>query len=543
MAFLFPVEYYVNKPFQRSYMNKRYLKIIIIAFTATLIITSGCYEIPNEIIFPEWNVDLNIPIANKRFTIDELIREQGFLATENLSIEDSIYIMGTEIYDLNTDISDFIQLVGFATMTNIPVFTDSQNVTLYFDFPEGAVLDSAEFLSGTLDFSVNNPTNSEVTLNLVIPGINDQGGNPLLIEIITPPQNVNSIISNLEGLRYKVPNNQPPEFYNSLMVNTSVTNGNGIGNVVYLDFSTSDFLFSYVSGVMPATSLGIHENSFGFATELSDYRDKTILRAAEMIVDAGLITQFSDPYPVDVNNLNIVGLRSDGLQFLLRDSTGNENMFIHIEDGLFKQAFNESNSNITQFISFLPDTILLVAEYVMNPDGKKGAAAIDDSISFSTTFTISSFLALKKSTVVDSGTIDLSQDEKDAIRDGNSVSITIELENAIPLAGWIRMDVVDEYHNHLFTITHNSNDTDTLFFNAAVVDENGEVIQPFTNPPITIELNSSQIEMMTRAKFAVYSVTLRTSDAFQNPPKIVAIRPNAWVKLRSYGTINYRIKL
>lgn len=543
MAFLFPVEYYVNKPFQRSYMNKRYLKIIIIAFTATLIITSGCYEIPNEIIFPEWNVDLNIPIANKRFTIDELIREQGFLATENLSIEDSIYIMGTEIYDLNTDISDFIQLVGFTKLTNIPVFTDSQNVTLYFDFPEGAVLDSAEFLSGTLDFSVNNPTDSEVTLNLVIPGINDQGGNPLLIEIITPPQNVNSISSNLEGLRYKVPNNQPSEFYNSLMVNTSVTNGNGIGNVVYLDFSTSDFLFSYVSGVMPATSLGIHENSFGFATELSDYRDKTILRAAEMIVDAGLITQFSNPYPVDVNNLNIVGLRSDGLQFLLRDSTGNENMFIHIEDGLFKQAFNESNSNITQFISFLPDTILLVAEYVMNPDGKKGAAAIDDSISFNTTFTISSFLALKKSTVVDSGTIDLSQDEKDAIRDGNSVSITIELENAIPLAGWIRMDVVDEYHNHLFTITHNSNDTDTLFFNAAVVDENGEVIQPFTNPPITIELNSSQIEMMTRAKFAVYSVTLRTSDAFQNPPKIVAIRPNAWVKLRSYGTINYRIKL
>ncbi len=543
MAFLFPVEYYVNKPFQRSYMNKRYLKIIIIAFTATLIITSGCYEIPNEIIFPEWNVDLNIPIANKKFTIDELIREQGFLATENLSIEDSIYIMGTEIYDLNTDISDFIQLVGFAKLTNIPVFTDSQNVTLYFDFPEGAVLDSAEFLSGTLNFSVNNPTNSEVTLNLVIPGINDQGVNPLLIEIITPPQNVNSISSNLEGLRYKVPNNQPSEFYNSLMVNTSVTNGNGIGNVVYLDFSTSDFLFSYVSGVMPATSLGIHENSFGFATELSDYRDKTILRAAEMIVDARFITQFSDPYPVDVNNLNIVGLRSDGLQFLLRDSTGNENMFIHIEDGLFKQAFNESNSNITQFISFLPDTILLVAEYVMNPDGKKGAAAIDDSISFNTTFTISSFLALKKSTVVDSGTIDLSQDEKDAIRDGNSVSITIELENAIPLAGWIRMDVVDEDHNHLFTITHNSNDTDTLFFNGAVVDENGEVIQPFTNPPITIELNSSQIEMMTRAKFAVYSVTLRTSDAFQNPPKIVAIRPNAWVKLRSYGTINYRIKL
>ncbi len=92
-------------------MYKRYLNIIIIAFTATLIVTSGCYEIPNEIIFPEWNVDLNIPIANKKFTIDELIRDQGFLATENLDIEDSIYILGTEIYDLDADISDFIKLV------------------------------------------------------------------------------------------------------------------------------------------------------------------------------------------------------------------------------------------------------------------------------------------------------------------------------------------------------------------------------------------------------------------------------------------------
>jgi hypothetical protein len=523
-------------------MKKRYKNLIILAFTATLVVTSGCYEIPNEFILPEWDVDLNIPFANKRFTIDELIREQGFLATGNLDIEDSIYVLATEIYDLDADISDFIQLVGFATLNNIPVFTDSQSVTLYLEFPEGAVLDSAEFLSGTLDFSVNNPTNSEVTLTLVVPGINDPSGNPLLIEIITSPQNVNSFSSDLEGLSYKVPKNQPPQFYNSLMVNTSVTNGNAAGNVVYLDFSSSNFLFSYVSGVMPATSLGIRENSFGFATELSDYRDKTILREAEMIVDAGFISQFSDPYPVDVNNLNIVGLRSDGLQFLLKDSTGNENMFVHIEDGMFKQSFDESNSNITQFISFLPDTILLIAEYVLNPDGTRGAAAIDDSISFNTTFVINSFLALKKSTVSDSSTFELSQDEKDAIREGNSVSITMELENAIPLTGWLRMDVVDEDHNFLFTISHNSNETDTISFNAAVVDENGEVIKPFTNPPVTIELDSSQIEMMTRARFAVYSVTLRTSDAFQNSSKIVALRPDAWVKLKTYGTINYRVK-
>jgi hypothetical protein len=292
---------------------------------------------------------------------------------------------------------------------------------------------------------------------------------------------------------------------------------------------------------MPSTSLGTRVNTFAFATTLSDYRDKIIVREAEMLLDAEFITEFNDPYPVDVRNLNIIGKRSDGLQLPLRDSTGSEDMFVYVKDGIFQKTFNEQNSSIMEFISFLPDSIMLVAEYILNPNNERGTAAIDDSIAFETIYTMKSFIALKKSTVVDSGEISFDQDQKDAILDGNSAAVVIELENAIPLAGWLRIDLVDENHSPLFTISENSNGTDTLFFEGANVDVYGEVISSYVNPPLTIELNSSQVEMLTRTRFAIYSVSLRTSDAFLDPSRVVALRPDAWVKIRSFGTVNYRV--
>jgi hypothetical protein len=152
-------------------MNLSALKKIVSSIFLGFVMLSGCYEIPDQIVFPEWNTELNLPIINRTFTVDELIKEQGYIATDELMVEDSIYVLGTEIYDLNADIADFIQLVGFAPLTNIPVSTDSQDVTLYLQFPEGAELDSAGFLSGLIEFGVNNQTNTEVTLQLSIPGI------------------------------------------------------------------------------------------------------------------------------------------------------------------------------------------------------------------------------------------------------------------------------------------------------------------------------------------------------------------------------------
>ena len=522
-------------------MKIRLLKISSV-LSFLLIIISGCYELPDKIILPQWDTDLNLPIANRRFTIDELIKEQGQISTEGTSVEDSIYILESNLFNLDTDIEDFTQLSGSSSVTNIPVLTDSMDVTIYLPFPNGAVIDSGSFLSGTIELTVNNPSSEEVQLDIAFPGIKDATGKMFVISAATPPFTVNTVNYDLAGHRYKVLDSQPPGYQNSLEINAAATTENKSSEIVFVDLTAGNMIFEYVSGILPTTSLGEKQSKFSFAPEnTSDYQDKAILREAEMVFNANFISEFNNTFPVDVNNLNIIGLRNDGNQFYLRDSTGSKNLFIRIENGNVKKIFNQDNGNITDFVSFLPDTILLQAEYIINPENVRGSAALEDSVKFEVTASAKSFIALKKSTLVDSTEIELSQDQKDAINKGNTAGVTIEFENAVPLSGWIKIDLVDENNNRLFTISRNSNGTDTLIFDGAVVNASGEVAGSTVNPPVTVQLNAEEVDMLTRTRFAVFSITVETSDAFKNPPTIVAIRPSAWMKLKAYGTINYRI--
>ncbi len=191
-----------------------------LALVSAIIFISACNEIPSEFVLPEWDTELNIPIANRHFTMEDLIDEQGYLSTSGLTVEDGIYVVESEAYNLNTDLSEFVKLSGFTSISDLPVQTDSQDVTLYLQFPNGTELDSASFLSGALDFSVNNPTEDEVAINISIPGICDSHGEELSIEIITPAYSINSVLKNLDEHSYTLPDNQPSEFKNSLMVST-----------------------------------------------------------------------------------------------------------------------------------------------------------------------------------------------------------------------------------------------------------------------------------------------------------------------------------
>ncbi|MGD8305651.1 MAG: hypothetical protein PVF17_03275 [Ignavibacteria bacterium] len=522
-------------------MTNQLLTKFFPALVSAIIFFSACNEIPSDFLLPQWDTELNIPIANRHFTMEDLIDEQGYLSTSGLTVENGIYVVESETYNLNTDLSEFVKLSGFTSITDLPVQTDSQDVTLYLQFPNGTELDSASFLSGALDFSVNNPTGNEVAINISIPGICDSQGEELNIEIITPAYSTNSILKNLNQHSYTVPDNQPSEFKNSLMVSTIANNGQETSDAVLLDISSTEFRFNYVVGKMPSTSLGVRRNSFEFASDVDDYRDKMTIRDAELNLDANLITQLSDPYPVDVRNLNIIGMRSDGQEFYLRDESENENLSFQIENGSIQHTFNNENSNISELISFLPDSVLLRAEYIINPGNERGSAASSDSVSFNTSLKVQSFVAINRSTVVDSSEIELAQDQKDAIADGNSLSIVIDLENAIPLSGWFKIDMVDEFNNKLFTISNNSNNADSLYFEGASVDGEGEVTNSVVTPTVAVELNSEQIDMLTRTTHAVYSVTLETSES-SSTDGTVAIRPTDWIKIRAFGKINYRVK-
>lgn len=68
----------------------------------------------------------------------------------------------------------------------------------------------------------------------------------------------------------------------------------------------------------------------------------------------------------------------------------------------------------------------------------------------------------------------MGKDDRELIKDGSAADFVLELENAIPLGVWFKMDMMDEQNNFLFTLTKNNNGTDSIYFEPAEVDENGE---------------------------------------------------------------------
>jgi hypothetical protein len=115
------------------------------------------------------------------------------------------------------------------------------------------------------------------------------------------------------------------------------------------------------------------------------------------------------------------------------------------------------------------------------------------------------------------------------------------IDNGIPLTAWLKIDVMDKDKNFLFTLTDNPEQGDSISFVGADVDQNGEVLTSYLNPPKSISLDESEVKLLSKAYFINYSVSFRTKDADLNPPQIVAIRPSDWIKLKAYGKIKYRV--
>lgn len=522
------------------FISRYFFYLLILSLTFS---SQSCFQIPDDFVLPEWDVELNVPFFNKKFTIADIVRDQRYISSEGTSVEDSLFLIESDLFRFNTGLAEHITLASFSSLQNSPLLIQgSTNTTVYLEFSEGAVIDSAVFQSGTFSFTVNNPSAENVLVNFLIPGLRLPSGIPVLIEMTIPSSSEETISYDLADHHYRMPPNQPPEFHNRLAVDISASTENGSSATVFVDFTSSDFMFKMISGILPEGSLGIQRQAFKFVSDrVLDFRDNIFLREASMRLTAEFSTIYNDPFPLELRQFNIIGKRNDGNLFYLEDSTGSAELLIRLNDGYFEGYFDETNSNITELISFLPDSIILIGDYILNPDSERGTVTIEDSVEVEDIYSALSVFALKRSNINDSSKIDVSESDRVDVANSKSLSLFLEVDNAIPLSTWLKVDFVDRNYNHLLTITKNSNGTDSIYIQAADVDEFGEVVGPYHNPPVVLQLDASRIDLLSRAEYALYSVYINTEDAYINPPEYVAVRPASWLNIRAYGRLEYHV--
>jgi hypothetical protein len=150
---------------------------------------------------------------------------------------------------------------------------------------------------------------------------------------------------------------------------------------------------------------------------------------------------------------------------------------------------------------------------------------------------------LKKTSFVDTLGVDLSDADRDQINDGIRADLNIYLENAIPIDAYVKVTLTDENYSPLLTLTKNQNDVDSLLFLGAQINNStGQIISPSITNNI-ISLDSSQISLLTAARYIIISATVNTTNADnanQNPPTI-QFKSSDWLNIKCFGKIDLSV--
>ncbi len=527
-------------------------KKIQIALAAVLFVTmffySGCVDLPGKLVAPNWDVNLNVPITSKAYTLDDIIKEQKYISVVPTSAQQSIYLLHSDNYSQEINMAEYIKVTSPTSLTNqtIPVLGNNFDSTfvLYLPIPEGAELDSAKFTNGSFSFHFDNPAPFPVNLFISIPAIRKPDGSRFTDNIKLAPNSNNTQSYSFANDSYKITSSQiKAGKKDCVQLLVSANSASPVNSYLTMDFYSSDFLFSYVSGYLPTKSLGSQSDSFDLNLgKVQDYRNKVILKDANLNLFAQYISSVNDPFEIEISNLNITGVRNDGTTMSLTDKSGNKNFSFTLVNGSLNTSFDASNSNITEFMSFLPDKISISSDYVMNPDNIKttGTATSSDSVKIETSFTTQSYLAINNAAITDTLDVNINQSDRDKIKNGKDFNLALDIQNGIPLSGNVQVVFADSLCRPLFTL-NDSNGSSGFSIDAALVDQNGVMkTSAVSNKAVT--LSTTQISMLSKAYYAIYTVTVATPNSGTASPTIVAVRPEDQIAVKASGSINYTVK-
>ncbi|MGE5435915.1 MAG: hypothetical protein ACM3O3_01695, partial [Syntrophothermus sp.] len=277
------------------------------------------------------------------------------------------------------------------------------------------------------------------------------------------------------------------------------------------------------------------------SSEIESYKDKLFLKEANLKLKTIYNPYYNNQFSLKIDSINIMGIKGNQRIFL-RDSLGSQLLNLFVQEGSNTIDFNESNSNIKDFLTFLPDSIIIDGSYKILGLNTKGTVTNIDQIEFQTLFSTKSQLAIKKTNITDTMNVNIDADQRQDIQRGKYAKLNFEVDNALPFKVSVKVIMLDSLYNPLFTLTR-LNGQDSIEFSSSVIDHNtGEAISPSSNK-FFIYLNEDEIKLFSKAYYASLSAVIETEGANQIIPPVVSIKASDWIKMKAYGLINYNVKI
>lgn len=515
-------------------IRKFYLSIFVIS-----LFLISCSEKGREIFNPIIDNQVEFSLSNRVYKMEDIVKRQS-----QIQVDSGKYLLRFSTDEIRKDTT----LDAF----NADFFNMNIDTTLYTPFGQVITADiivrrdsvgiqEAEIESGTINFTFTNHTNKQAIFELILPGFTRTTSftvETLKVGGSIPPHQVVNYPTDLSNFVYKQPSNQPfgssrPGFWVKVSIGVE---GGTIGDSVNLAAQVEGLRFNRIKGLFKPLSFGVKDQTFANALsrDISEFIEKVTFDSIKVALKAYSTVNI----PIALKEFKIFGLFNSG-ETPINLRLGDKNFIDTIIQSNVQivMNFDNTNSNINEFLSKIPDSIKILAEIIINPNYQSGEVSAQDSISFSFKTDAWSRFTINQATWTDTFDLDLSQDARDKLKNGKEGSIIIYTRNEIPLETELVGFLVDSTFNPLLYITKDftsQNDT-MVFLNGAQTNSIGEVIAP-SFQTINITLDQSELEKFSRAKKLIQRFSLSTTER-----RVAEVSAKAKIELKIRGRIKIEL--
>jgi len=490
-----------------------------------LLFIVACSDIPNDFSIPKWDADFNLPVCSRFYYIDDMVK-----LDEDVSVDPNnhLYVYQTKKVDDRTNVIKFVDNRIDTTYQNVEMEIINGHGRVSFAFPEGIEIDSCLFFDGIIKFNMKSNSNEEYTAKITFQTIFDTQQKRYNFQKSISPFSVTEQNQDISGFAHSA-GIYPKD---SIFIEVDVLSGNA-GNNAFINLEIKDVRFVYLKGFVPTKVISQVNSSKYLPLEdkIKEMNNNITFWEPEVIIEANYKTELDleNIFGAEVQNLQIIGKSIDGRDKFLETINGSSNLGnFKLNNGYFYEKLDNQNTKLSDFLKFLPDSIVLIGDILINPENKRGEVLKSDSIIVSFQLNLSSYITLENVVLYDTIPLEFNQESINHINKGKAAILTMKLENYTPVSTDINAMFADSSKNVLFSRQYQGN--------AGLVDNNG-----FTyNSTLSLtEFTFDEKDMQFLAKS--YYLIIETKFNSANNPQKVAIRNNDWLKVTSFVKLKYMV--
>ncbi len=427
--------------------------------------------------------------------------------------------------------------------TQNPLVIDN-NVVIDEGIVQATKFSNLKIDKGSLTLSIDNNVDLNGSVTISIPVLKDPQQKPFTRNyFINKKQNSQIVINNLSLQNYTL-NTGDGSSTNLINYNISVTpasapdyrtikNTDGIKGSI----SISNLQLGEFSGILKPITVSTQRS--GVALNIQDLKDKlqfSQINFKNPIAKLQLNTtaQFELLINGYIEARNKIGQRA--VLGLNAKTLGSNNIISPINSSLNINA--DSLSAFFKAFSILPDSLIVYAGGILNPNYKTLSVKNTDKVSGLARLEFPLEIGIKDAVFKDSLNLDLNSDERDNIKNINSLTAGIDITNGLAAAIDFSGNLYDEKNQFLVEFPPRSTNANSVIaIDGAEVNSSGEPIPK--SQTVTVSLNKTDAEKISRAKYMRVTIKLNTTGASNSPVKF---RTSDIFNLHAFASTNYQVK-